>query len=280
MASAKEKAFQKKVKSLIKKADSMENAAVKRTIKLLAAARKEVAATVAITEWEAFNLPELKASIERTMGEFGAKYNVDLRDAQREFWEHGIQMVDAPIREIGIYKVIPEIDMTALGIMQDFSTDLVVGLGKDAGRKINQEISMGIIGKKSPFEVMQAVGRNLKDKSIFKSIAARAETITRNETGRVLEMASQARRERAAEIIPGLGKEWKHSPFAKVPRPSHQAADGQKRKADEDFNVGGEELSFPRDPKGSAKNTINCSCYTIPWHPNWDAAVEEQQEAA
>lgn len=280
MASAKERAFQKKVKSLIKKANSMEDASVKRAIKLLAAARKEVAATVAITEWEAYRLPELKAAIDRTMREFGAKYSVDLRDAQTEFWNHGIDIVDLPIREVGIYAVIPEIDMTALGIMQDFTADLATNLGKDAARKISQEISMGIIGKKSPYEVMQAVGRNLKDKSIFKSIAARAETITRNETGRVLEMASQARRERAAEVVPGLGKEWKHSPYAKVPRPSHVAADGQTRKVDEDFNVGGEELSFPRDPKGSAKNTINCSCYSIPYHPNWDAAVEAQQEAA
>lgn len=280
MATAKEKAFQKKVKSLIKKANSMEDDAVKRAIKLLAAARKDVAATVATTEWEAYRLPELKAAIDRTMRDFGTKYGVDLRDTQREFWEHGIQMTDAPIREVGIYMVIPEVDMTALGIMQDFTADMVTNLGKDAGRKISQEISMGIIGKKSPYEVMGAVGRNLKDKSIFKSIAARAETITRNEAGRVLEMAGQARRERAAEIVPGLGKEWKHSPYAKVPRLSHLRADSQKRKVDEDFDVGGEKLSFPRDPKGSAKNTINCNCYSIPWHPNWDAAVEAQREAA
>lgn len=280
MATKRERAFQKKVKELIKKANGMENAAVKRAIRMLSNARKEVAATVASTEWEAYRLPELKAAIERTMQGFGTKYGIDLRDAQMEFWNHGIDMVDLPIRQVGIYAVIPEIDMAALGIMQDFSADLVVNLGKDATRKITQEMSMGIIGQKSPYEVMKAVGRNLKDKSIFKSIAARAETITRNECGRVLEMASQARRERAAEVVPGLGKEWKHGSLSRVPRLSHLVADGQKRKVDEDFDVGGEKLSYPRDPKGSAGNTINCGCYTIPWHPNWDAAVEEQQKAA
>ncbi|MBW2606126.1 MAG: hypothetical protein JRD05_00675 [Deltaproteobacteria bacterium] len=276
---AKERAFNKKVKELIKKANSMEDAAVKRAVKLLASARKDVAAAVATTEWEAYRLPELKAAIDRTMREFGAKYGVDLRDAQMEFWNHGIDMVDAPIRKVGIYAVIPEIDMTALGIMQDFSADLVVNLGKDAARKISNEMSMGIIGQKSPYEVMQAVGRNLKDKSIFKSITARAEMITRQETGRVMEMASQARRERAAEVVPGLGKEWKHGALSKVPRISHLAADGQTRKVNEDFNVGGEELSFPRDPKGSAKNTIGCNCYSVPWHPNWDEAVKLQEAA-
>jgi len=279
MATARERAFQRKVKELIRKANSMEDAAVKRTIKLLASARREVAATVASTEWEAYRLPELKGAIDRTMREFGAKYGVDLRDTQKEFWNHGIDMVDAPLRTVGIYMVIPEIDMSALGIMQDFSADLVTNLGKDASRKITQEMSMGIIGQKSPYEVMQAVGRNLKDKSIFKSIAARAETITRQEAGRVLEMASQARRERAAEVVPGLGKEWKHGSLSRVPRLSHLLADGQQRKVDEDFNVGGEELAFPRDPKGSAGNTINCNCYTIPWHPDWDAVVEAQKAA-
>jgi len=280
VATAKERAFQKKVKELVGKANSMENAAVKRAIKLLSAARKDVAATVASTEWEAYHLPELKAAIERTMRGFGTQYGIDLRDAQMEFWNHGIDMVDLPIRKVGIYAVIPEIDMAALGIMQDFSADLVVNLGKSAARKITQQMSMGIIGQKSPYDVMQAVGRNLKDKSIFKSIAARAETITRNECGRVLEMASQARRKRAAEVVPGLGKEWKHGATSRVPRLSHVAADGQKRKVDEDFDIGGEKLSFPRDPKGSAKNTINCGCYTIPWHPDWDAAVEAQGTAA
>ena len=278
MASAKERAFQRKVKELIKKSGNMENAAVRRAIKLLSTARKEVAATVASTEWQVYHLPELKAAIDRTMREFGMLYGIDLRDAQMEFWNHGIDMVDLPIRTVGIYAVIPEIDMAALGIMQDFSADLVTNLGKDASRKITQEMSMGIIGQKSPYDVMQAVGRNLKDKSIFKSIAARAETITKNECGRVLEMASQARRERAAEVVPGLGKEWKHG-RSKIPRLSHLAADGQKRKANEDFDIGGVALSYPRDPRGSAKDTINCNCYTIPWHPDWDAAVKLQEGA-
>lgn len=280
MATARERAFNKKVKDLVKKSNSMEDAAVKRAIKLLANARKEVAATVASTEWEAYRLPELKASIERTMNDYGTKYGIDLRDTQMEFWNHGIDMVDLPIRSVGIFAVIPEIDMTALGIMQDFSTDLVVGLGKDAAKRVSQEISMGIIGQKSPFEAMKAIGRNLKDKSIFKSIAARAETITRMEAGRVLEMASDARRKRAAEVVPGLGKEWKHGAGSRVPRLSHVAADGQTRGVNEDFDVGGKKFSFPRDPKRSAKDTINCNCYTIPWHADWDAAVEEQLKAA
>ena len=45
-------------------------------------------------------------------------------------------------------------------------------------------------------------------------------------------------------------------------RDAHLDADGQTVKNDEKFLVGGEYLSFPGDPLGSAANTINCRCDT------------------
>jgi len=258
MASRKERIFQGKVKQLIKNAERLEDAEVKKIIRLLNNARKEVAATVASTDWQAYYLPQMKSAVERAMQEFGAQYGMDLREAQRSFWEQGIDRVDLPIREIGIYTAIPEIDTTALSILQGFSADLVDGLTKDAIKKINQELTLGIMGQKSPYEVMGAVGRNLKDKSVFKSIAARAETIVRTEAGRVLETAGQARKESAAKVVPGLMKEWYYGHSPKFPRLDHMIAAGQKRKVSEPYNVGGEELMYPKDPRGSAKNTINC----------------------
>lgn len=258
MASAKERAFQRKVKELIGKANSLEDDAVKRTIRLLANARKEVAAQVASTEWEMYRMAELKRAIEDTLKGFGNQYGVELRNIQREFWEHGIDMVDLPIRTVGIAQAIPQIDHTVLAIMQDFSTDLVQGLSKSATGKITNELTLGLMGQKSSYEVMGAIGRNLKDKSIFKSIADRAEAITRTEAGRVLSAASQARKEKAVQVVPGLGKEWRHSHITRMPRLAHLAAEGQIRDVDKPFNVGGEKLMYPRDPAGSAKNTVRC----------------------
>jgi hypothetical protein len=279
MATRKEIAFRKKCDELVRQAGRMEGAAVKRTIQLLADARKTVAAEIASTPWEAYHLPQMKGAIQRAMEEFGMKYKVALGDAQTDFWELGKNRVDLPLRTVGITIAIPEIDITALSIMQDFSADLVKGLAADASKRISQEISMGLMGQKTPYEVMKAVGTNLKDPSVFKSIAARAETITRNEAGRVLEMAAQARAEKAAEVVPGLMKEWRHGAGAMAPRMSHLAADGQVRKVNEPFDVGGEKLMYPRDPAGSPGNTINCGCYTVPYHPDWDEASEGQRAA-
>lgn len=43
----------------------------------------------------------------------------------------------------------------------------------------------------------------------------------------------------------------------------HWIVDGQKRAQNEDFDVSGEKLSFPGDPKGSAGNIINCRCVLL-----------------
>ena len=75
--------------------------------------------------------------------------------------------------------------------------------------------------------------------------------------------------ERAAQELPGLRKQWRRS-GALHARITHDHADGQVRPVDEKFMVGGEELDFPRDPAGSAGNTINCGCQSLPWMAHWD----------
>ena len=44
-------------------------------------------------------------------------------------------------------------------------------------------------------------------------------------------------------------------------RSAHVEADGQTVALEEPFKVDGELLRYPRDPAGSAGNTINCRCW-------------------
>lgn len=253
-----QQAFDAKVKALIKQANKLSDDAVARVIRLLSDARKEVAATVASTEWEAYYLPQIKGAIDRALQEFGSKYGLDMSETQRSFWDYGIDSVDLPLRAAGIVQALPAIDVTALAVLQGYSADLVQGLKMDAIKRINNEISLGIMGQKNPFEVMKAIGKNLKDPGIFKSLTARAETIVRTEAGRVLETASQARKAAAAQVVPGLQKQWFYGHSPRMPRLDHMAAAGQIRDIDKPFDVGGEELMYPKDPAGSARNTVNC----------------------
>jgi hypothetical protein len=43
------------------------------------------------------------------------------------------------------------------------------------------------------------------------------------------------------------------------------------------FVVGGEELMYPRDPNGSAENTINCSCLLYPAIAKEDLKPSDQE---
>lgn len=280
MAREREK-FEAAVKALIKKAQKAEDRQVVKAIRLLDEARKAVAASVATTDWQTYSLPLHQAAIERALNEFARQYGMDLRTAQGEFWTAGVGMIDGPLLAAGVSAVVPAIDTSALVALQDYSRHLVDSLGRDAAARIYNELSLGMIGQKTPFEVMQAVGRNLKDPGIFHSIAARAETITRTECGRALAKASQVRLEAAAEVVPGLKKVWVYGTAPrKHPRISHVAVDGQVRDVDKPFSVAGEALMFPRDPAGSARNTINCSCYSAPWRDEWASGDEKQAVAA
>lgn len=78
-------------------------------------------------------------------------------------------------------------------------------------------------------------------------------------------------RQKEAELVDGaqlitttqkviqLQKVW-NSVLDQKTRESHAAADGQTVAIKEKFIVGGELLSYPRSPEGSAGNIINCRC--------------------
>lgn len=263
-----EREIRKKIDELLGKAEAAGDAAAVRSIKLLSEARDQVIKAVAATDWQIYYLPQKKAAVERALNEFGRKFGVEITGAQTDAWNIGQDIVDIPLRGAGVMAVIPEIDTQALAALQDFSLDKVRGLTADGIKAINNEISLGLIGNKSPYDVMQAIAKDehFKEKSIFKSLSKRAETIVKNEAGRALEKAGQLRKESAAKVVAGLQKQWFYGHSPKMPRLDHLVA-AQKYSpggkpgpipVDEPFIVGGEKLMYPRDPAGSAANTINC----------------------
>ena len=155
---------------------------------------------------------------------------------------------------------------------QRATVDLITDLGKDAAQNIKRQILLGANGGKTPFEVIEEVGRNLDDPSVFGTIANRAEVITRTEIGRVQSIATQVRQEEAAKVVEGLKKQWWAS-F--VGRQNHMAIHRQVREVDEPYDIPAagrvpkEQLMFPKDPNGSAANTINCGCQSLPYKEDW-----------
>lgn len=254
--------YDKTVQAMIAEAERRLDRQGAQAIRALSAARKKIMATVALTEWDIAHLQRMKAAVDAAMAQFARQYGQTLTAAQTQYWSYGQAMIDRPLAVVGVAVALPAIDTTVLVAMQQYSTHLVENLGRDAAAKVYNEIAMGLMGQKSPYEVMKAIGGNLTDPSIMKTISARAELITRQECRRMLEAAAQERLAQAVKVVPHLKKQWVHG-GSRMPRPSHLAAAGQVRPVGEPFDVAGEKLMYPCDPAGSPGNTINCSCYSV-----------------
>lgn len=86
---------------------------------------------------------------------------------------------------------------------------------------------------------------------------AAAEEVGRTQTTAALNAGADA----AASVVPvaGLEQEWVAIPDFRT-REAHDEADGQVQPPGSLFTVGGEELRWPGDPRGSYENIVNCRC--------------------
>ena len=252
----RERAYNRKLKELTGKVGKLEDREVKKVMSILENARVQVAGAVASTEWDIYYIPQLKEAVGRAVDGFRQRYLSEQAGALGNMWNAGIDAVDSPLQYVGIGGLAPEISRSALEVMQGYSADLIGGLSADALKKINNEITLGIMGGKTPFEVMQAVGLNLKDKSVFASIGHRAEAITRTETARVHSAAREGRMEATVEANPEEQwvKKWISSGKAN-PRDNHAALDGVTVPVDEDFPGG---IPYPHAPGLDASEVVNC----------------------
>ena len=92
--------------------------------------------------------------------------------------------------------------------------------------------------------------------------ANRAGTIARTETLQALTVGQESVFNQARDAGIDFEKTWITAGDGRV-RDAHAGVNGMTVDDKEPFVVAGEELMHPRDPKGSAANTINCRCTVI-----------------
>lgn len=274
MADSRALEYAKKLDELVRQAKKPTAEAQRAIEKLLSDMSREILGDIAKTDpasYSAQRLKELKAAVDRAAQEFSRDASSKLASIQQQTYSAATATVDSTVSAAtGGVLVHPIIDTKALQIVQGYSADLISGISREASTKINLAIQRAYMGGADLTTLVNQVGsalENGKFTGIFSAVGDRAVTIATNEVMRVHSLASQARIEDLAEHHPELGKQWKHIPAARVPRISHLLADGQVRKASEPYDVGGEDLMYPRDPSGSAENTINCHCLSMPHLP-------------
>jgi len=225
----------------------------------------------AVGTWDAYHLNQVLTSIEHQIAIFKPRIKSELNEGLNDAWMQGQNIIDKPLLTINIHTGW-YLSTDILDTLKTFSFFRLDKLTDDAWLNIKSELHLGVIGGKSPAEVVKAIGRNLTSPSIFGTIANRAEVIAGTEIGRVFSMATQLRMEEAAKHVPGLKKQWWHAGHPKLPRPTHVASNGQIVPVDKPFNVGGVKLMFPRAPGAPLGEVIGCGCDSIPWHDKWGSS--------
>lgn len=263
----REQAYNQMLTDLTAAVGKLTDDEVTRVLALLNKAMEEIDHTIATTEWQAYRIQQLKEMTGRSIASFSQQYQSFFTAAEKNIWLAGIDGVDQPLYAAGISISTGELNREALEIMQGYSADLIGGLSADALKKINGEITMGILGQKTSWEVMQAIGRNLEDKGIMPSIAARAETITRTEMARVNSAAREARMMAVVEADPKAPwmKKWISS-GKRYPRANHAALDGAIVDMGQDFAGG---LPYPHAPGLPASEVVNCGCTHVLARKDW-----------
>ena len=85
----------------------------------------------------------------------------------------------------------------------------------------------------------------------------RAQTIARTEVHSMMMHFAGAIAEKEIGV---QSKIWNAAAHQERTRPTHRAADGQRRKMDGLFTIGGASARYPGDPRLPARERINCRC--------------------
>ena len=284
MADSRAQAYAQQLDLLIRQAEALTPEARRRIIKLLDEANREILADVARSNPESYNaarLQALKAQIDRVMNEFAQQASSQVSKLEEDAYRETALQIDITVAAgTDTLAVQPIVDRAMLQVVQGYTADLISGLTRDMSARINAAIQRAYLGGSNLQQLVTQIGQTLEGgefSGLFSQVGERAMTIATNEIMRVQSLASVARINDLAPHHPGLMKRWLHIPVARIPRISHLHADGQVRKPGEPFLVEGEELQYPRDPNGSAENTINCHCLVQPYLSDDQLKATEQE---
>ncbi|HWQ96719.1 MAG TPA: hypothetical protein VN577_20025 [Terriglobales bacterium] len=269
--------FAAKVNELIAQSHQLAPDARKKVLEMLDQARKRILGELVSLNPNSFSAAQLRAlklSIDQEFELFRQQSTAFMTSMQTDASRLGTATIGAPLSAAGLEPfAIGGLSSTHLAIAQGYTADLVTALSKDAAAKVNGAIQRAFLGGQQITDIIEQIGMALNKgskPSMFDQIGERAITIAQNEILRVHSMAAQAKLQEAKTRHPDLKKKWKHLNAAKLPRITHILADGQVKEVEEAFEIPvkpgapPELLMFPRDPSGSAENTINCHCLEQP----------------
>ncbi|MFP7321065.1 phage minor head protein [Bacillus spizizenii] len=203
----------------------------------------------------------------------------DFEEEFQELTEGFLQQTIEELAEVIMYSIDPEVPFKVLSNrtinwIKDWSKKLAEIMKLNTHEAVENILTDAIENGSS----IQDIELTLKDMPQFDRERARTTAITE-----VLAASSAAQHESYVQSPAVKKKKWRHSGGKKNnPRENHIDLDGTIIGVDEEFQIPGssESCMFPRDPKLSAGERVNCHCVLSPVVDNeiLGLSVEEKED--
>lgn len=206
---------------------------------------------------------ERLAEIDGLIGQYEASLKNALSAPIRQAAEAGDEAALAPLLRANVE--VPAVFVgVSPGLVQtaaQYQADLITDLGNWARGQITKEVRRAALGNTPITDLIQRIGVNLQDRSIFKTIRDRAEAIARTEVSRVYNTAYAEQSRDIADRYEGMMKEWVHAGFGLHSRANHVRLDGVVIPFDEEFDLGkGITAPHPHHWSLPAGEVVHCRC--------------------
>lgn len=224
-------------------------------VAMVKAVRGDLGKSYSVKELD--NKTELKRKLKKALAEFDAKWVDGVKNILKTNIEQGYSLaVDVPWNAVDQQQIDALRSRNAkkrLDILESRLFDTFENMNKSTTEDVINMLADMSDENASIDDMTKAI----QDKfSEFDKIGYRADRIARTETLTALSIGQAAAMKDAATVVPNLKKIWLTMDDDRV-RDDHRALDGDVVDWDADFDNG---LSFPRDPRGEAGQTINCRC--------------------
>ena len=245
--------------------------------RILEEVRKQVIGEIASAAPESFTAyrqTQMLAQLDRLLYDAEAGMRVEIGRGINAAWEAGRDLLPQMASAAGTVLSPVGISSHLVDQLKEFTWGRISAITNDAQAKIRAELTLGVLGQKTPHEISGTIAGTLERPGFFKSIEERAMVITKTELGRTFSMTHQASMEAAVPTLPGLEKMWLHAGHPKRARIYHLYNNGQTKPVAEPFLIGNIIMMYPRDPKAPASEVVNCGCMHVSYMPAWGSKKE------
>lgn len=264
------------VRALLRETSRLEDAAAARQLAILKATRSDLVRLLVDADPERFRTfqrTELLGAIDREIARSQSRSVEEASSAATTAYDYGRRTVDDSLSAIGMGASFGDMSAELVDAVADVVSDQVRSVWSELGTTLKAEVRRAALGVVDPVESMVAIQRVIRDPKTFGSSEVRAEAIIRTEVNRAYGVAGDERLRQSNRRLDGkLRKYWLSAGGSRA-RASHirAGADYAPNGAigpipvDEPFVVGGASLMFPLDPRGPAREVVNCRCRSVPY---------------